>query len=396
MQKIKIPWGISDEFEESLFTFFILRAHGLLKTTTTAAVRDKHQNQQHMKKKMLGICCLFFLVFAGARAQQQPYYTQYMLNNFILNPALAGIENYWDFKTSYRSQWEGINGAPTTAYLTVHGPLGKNIGYDKETPTTVHTADENQLGGKAFWMEYTAPPAHQGIGLTILDDKTGPLSRIAAYASYAYHLPVGKKTSLSLGVSLGAQELMVDMNELNFGQANPVDPAVFGSKYLNQIKPDINAGLWLSSPNFFIGASAQQIVPLPVDYNDEKISGDSITLLKGKLVPHLFLTTGCKLLLTDEVSVLPSVMITYVQPVPIGLDINAKIQYLDVFWLGFSYRYKNGFAGLMGLNISSMFNLGYSYGYATTALNTVSHGTHEIVLGFLLRKNSGSSTRTDY
>ncbi len=346
-----------------------------------------------MKEKMIGVCCLFFLASHSAQAQQQPYYTQYILNNFILNPALAGTENYWDFKTSYRSQWEGINGAPTTAYLTIHGPLGKSDGYDKETPTTVHSSDDRQLGGKEFWMEYTAPPAHQGIGLTILDDKTGPLSRVAAYASYAYHLPVGVKTSLSVGVSLGAQELMVDASQLNFGLANPVDPTVFGSKYLNQIKPDINAGLWLSSKNFFIGVAAQQIVPIPIDYNDEKISADSITLLKGKLLPHLFLTAGYKLFINDDLSLLPSVMVTYVQPVPIGVDINAKIQYQDLFWLGFSYRYKEGFAALLGLNISSTFNLGYSYDYTTTALNTVSHGTHEIVLGFLLRKNGDASPR---
>jgi hypothetical protein len=35
---------------------------------------------------------LWFLMLGGVSAQQQPYYTQYILNNFILNPALAGIE----------------------------------------------------------------------------------------------------------------------------------------------------------------------------------------------------------------------------------------------------------------------------------------------------------------
>jgi type IX secretion system PorP/SprF family membrane protein len=340
-----------------------------------------------MKWKLIGMCCLFLITTQLCQAQQQPYYSQYILNNFILNPALAGIENYWDFKTSYRKQWEGINGAPTTAYLTVHGPIGKGNGYDKETPMTVHDADDDHRGGKEFWMEYTAPPAHMGVGLTILSDKTGPLSRVAAYASFAYHLPVTAKTSLSMGVSLGAQELLVDVNELDFGQANPIDPSISQSTYLNQLKPDINAGLWLSSTNFFIGASAQQIVPLPIDYNNQKISGDSIVLLKGKLIPHLFFTAGYKLFITDDVTLLPSVMVTYVQPVPVGVDINAKVQYQDLFWVGVSYRYNVGFSGLLGLNISSSFNLGYSYDYNTTPLGTVSHGTHEIVLGFLLRKN---------
>ncbi|MDP9043000.1 MAG: type IX secretion system membrane protein PorP/SprF [Bacteroidota bacterium] len=344
-----------------------------------------------MKRKLTIVCGLLFTTMQYSRAQQQPYYSQYILNNFILNPALAGIENYWDFKTSYRNQWEGINGAPTTAYLTVHGPIGKGNGYDKETPTTVHDADDSHSGGKEFWMEYTAPPAHMGVGLTILSDKTGPLSRIAAYASYAYHLPVTAKMSLSMGVSVGAQELTVNVNELNFGSANPVDPSISQSNYLNQLKPDINAGLWLSSVKFFLGVSAQQIVPLPIDYSNQKISGDSIVLLKGKLIPHLFFTAGYKLFITDDVTLLPSVMVTYVQPVPVGVDLNAKVQYQDLFWVGVSYKYNVGFAGLIGININSSFNLGYSYDYNTTPLGTVSKGTHEIVLGFLLRKNNNNA-----
>jgi hypothetical protein len=40
---------------------------------------------------------VFLLVFIclghAVAAQQRPQYTQYILNNFILNPAIAGIEN---------------------------------------------------------------------------------------------------------------------------------------------------------------------------------------------------------------------------------------------------------------------------------------------------------------
>ena len=36
-------------------------------------------------------------------AQQKPVYTQYILNNYIVNPAVTGIENYTDVKISYRN-----------------------------------------------------------------------------------------------------------------------------------------------------------------------------------------------------------------------------------------------------------------------------------------------------
>jgi type IX secretion system PorP/SprF family membrane protein len=333
-----------------------------------------------------GVC---FLMVGCVFAQQQPYYTQYMMNNFILNPALAGIENYWDTKVSYRNQWVGLNGAPTTLYLTVNTPLGKTT-YDYETPTTVPDLQAKNMGAKQFGMEYTAPPAHSGIGFTILNDKTGPLSRIAAYGSYAYHIPVSHKTSLSFGLSLGVQEVTVDASEVDFGQVNPVDPAVAGSGYLNKLEPDVNAGLWLSNKSFFVGLSAQQIVPVPINSSNATTPG-GVELLTGKLIPHTFLTAGYKIWISDDVNLLPSVMIRYVEPLPVGFDVNAKIQYQDLLWLGFSYRYQEGFAGMLGVNISSTVNLGYSYDYTTTKLNTVSSGTHEIVLGFLWRKNKNNT-----
>jgi type IX secretion system PorP/SprF family membrane protein len=340
--------------------------------------------------KKFVINCLSVLIAGCASAQQQPYYTQYILNNFILNPALAGIENYWDCKASYRNQWVGLDGAPKTLYLTVHVPLGKGD-YDKQTPTTVPDAEAKSLGAKQFSMEYTAPPAHHGVGFSIINDKTGPLSRIAAYGSYAYHVPVGVKTSLSFGLSAGVQEVNVDVNAVNFGQTNPVDPAVLRSGYLNKLEPDLNAGLWLSNTSFFLGLSAQQIIPVPINSNNGTTAADSVTLLKGKLIPHSFLTAGYKIIFNDDISLLPSVMIRYVQPLPIDFDVNAKVQYQDLIWVGFSYRYKEGFAAMMGVNISSSFNLGYSYDYSTTRLNTVSRGTHEIVLGFLWRKKNNAS-----
>ena len=343
-----------------------------------------------MLGKKFVINCVCFLMLGCACAQQQPYYTQYILNNFILNPALAGIENYWDLKVSYRNQWVGLDGAPTTLYLTINAPLGKTA-YDHETPVTVPDLQAKNLGAKQFLMEYTAPPAHSGIGFTILNDKTGPLSRIAAYGSYAYHVPVGVKTSLSFGLSLGVQEVNVDVNAVNFGQANPIDPAALGSGYLNKLEPDVNAGLWLSNKSYFLGLSAQQIVPVPINSSNGTTTSNGVTLLKGKLIPHTFLTAGYKILVSDDINILPSVMIRYVQPLPIGFDVNAKIQYQDLLWLGFSYRYNQGYAAMLGVNISSTINLGYSYDYTTTQLNTVSSGTHEIVFGFLWRRNNNDS-----
>lgn len=322
-----------------------------------------------------------FLIAVVSQAQQRPYYTQYIMNNYIINPAVAGIENYWDVKASHRIQWVGLKDAPVTTYLTIHGPLKKS-NYERESATTFRARGENPRG-TAYWRDYTAADPHAGVGFTVINDNTGPLNRFAAYGTYAYHIGLSPTTNLSAGISAGFTNLSLDASKLDFGTTT-VDPAVAGSGVINRLKPDVSAGLWLYSKDFFVGLSAQQIVPQNVTFSD-----NSVSLTQGKLVPHLFLSAGYRMSISDDVSFLPSMLIRYISPLPIGYDVNAKFQYQDILWLGASYRYNDGFAAMVGVNLNHSINIGYSYDVQTSRLNTVSRGTHEILIGFLLGNKWG-------
>jgi type IX secretion system PorP/SprF family membrane protein len=332
-----------------------------------------------MMKKLLVFAALG-LVFT-ATAQQRPHYTQYILNNYIINPAVAGIENYTDVKLSHRHQWVGLDGAPVTTYVTIHGPLTKSS-YERETPTTLHAPGENPRG-KAYWQDYTAADPHHGLGFTMLNDRTGPLNRFSVAATYAYHMGISERTSLSAGLSAGVQNMTLNASKLVWGDVQ-VDPAVAGSGYLNKLRPDISAGLWMYSSNYFVGLAAQNIIPSKLSFAE-----DTVKLAGGKLVPHLFLSAGYRMFLNDDISLLPSATIRYINPMPIGVDLNAKLQYQDLLWGGLSYRLQDGFSAMVGLNMNSTMNLGYSYDYTTSRLNLVSKGSHEIVIGFLLGNKYG-------
>lgn len=314
-------------------------------------------------------------------AQQRPYYTQYIMNNYIINPAVAGIENYWDVKASHRMQWVGLQDAPVTTYITVHGPL-KRDDYGRETATSFHAGGSNPRG-EAYWQDYSSAEPHHGVGFTMLNDKTGPLSRFAAYGTYAYHVGLTSRTSLSLGVSAGITNMSLDASKLNFGSIT-VDPAVANSNIISRIKPDISAGLWLYSKDYFLGVAAQQIIPQNITFSDNTVS-----VQNGKLLPHLFVSAGYRMQLTDDISFLPSTLLRYISPLPLGIDLNAKFQYQDLLWAGASYRYQDGFAAMVGVNLNRSINIGYSYDVQTSTLNTVSKGTHEILIGFLLGNRFG-------
>lgn len=328
-----------------------------------------------MRIKIVLVAIMVLVVYKNVGAQQLPHYTQYILNNYILNPAVAGIENYTDVKLSHRHQWVGIDGAPVTTYATIHGPWRKSD-YERETATGFKVSGENPRG-QAYWRSYAKAEPHSGWGFTMLNDRTGPLNRFTAYGTYSYHIGLSAQTSLAAGLSAGIKNVSLNAGKLNFDV--PVDPAVANSGILNKVSPEINAGLWLYSANYFAGLAFQNVVP-----NKLKFSGDTVRLAGGKLIPHTFLTAGYRFLLSDDITFLPSALVKYVSGTPMGFDINAKLQYRDFLWLGGSYRYQDSYSAMAGLNISNAFNIGYSYDITTSRLNAVTNGSHEIVVGFLL------------
>jgi type IX secretion system PorP/SprF family membrane protein len=330
-----------------------------------------------MKQLILGACLIGSLL--GVQAQQKPHYTQYILNNYIINPALTGIENYTDIKLSHRHQWVGIQDAPVTTYFTIHKAIGKQD--DRTSATSFKMPGENPRG-KSYWQDYTSAAPHHGVGLQIINDRTGPLNRFSAYATYAYHIGISARTSIAAGFGAGMSNLSLSANKLDFVYTT-VDPAVYTSKEINSLKPDFNAGVWVYSADYFLGLAAQQIIPSKVDF-----SNNTLTKQEGKFVPHLFLTAGYRFLLNDDFNVIPSTMVKYVSKT-LNADFNVKLQYLDMAWVGASYRLQDGFAGMIGLNVSNTFNIGYSYDYTTSKLNTFTKGTHEIMVGFILGNKYG-------
>jgi type IX secretion system PorP/SprF family membrane protein len=331
-----------------------------------------------MKKFSFILLLVCLVVFS--HAQQRPHYTQYVLNNYVLNPALSGIENYTDVKISGRDQWVGLQGAPKTMYLTIHAPIGKK---DYKTSATSYNVPGENPRGTAYWQNYTASEPHHGVGLSIINDQTGAYNRFNANVSYAYHLGISPRTNLAAGFSAGITR--IGRNGAKDVFTNPGDPAQGSSGDLYRIKPDLNFGLWLYSADYFVGISGQQIIPQTVVFQNDTLG--------IKLIPHLFATAGYRFLVSEEVNAVPSVMVKYVSgsPTTPQFDINLKFQYKDLLWLGGGYRLQNGFSGMLGLNVGNTFNVGYAYDYTSNRLNTVSNGTHEFIVGFLLGNSYGDS-----
>lgn len=332
-----------------------------------------------MKIFFVILSCLLFSLHG--QAQQKPHYTQYVLNQYIVNPALTGIENYVDIKLSHRAQWVGLQDAPVTTYFSIHGPIGKTD--DKVTATSFKKSGVNPRG-KNYWDEYVTSSPHHGIGFQMINDRTGPLNHFSLFGTYAYHVGLSTRTNLSAGIGAGVTNVSLNADKLEFN--TPVDPAVYGSGVINNYKFDANAGLYVYSADYFIGISAMQLIPAKIAFAD-----NAVKKLESKFVPHFFATAGYRFSMGEDFNLIPSIMVKYIDPLPSQVEANLKLQYQDLIWIGGSYRHKDGFAGLIGFNISNVFNVGYSYDYTTSRLNSFTKGTHEVLIGFVIGNKYGDS-----
>ena len=69
---------------------------------------------------LLLACLALFLASTGARAQQIAQYTQYVFNQFSVNPAVAGSKDCLDVRLCFRKQWRGFPGSPSTGLARLH------------------------------------------------------------------------------------------------------------------------------------------------------------------------------------------------------------------------------------------------------------------------------------
>ena len=309
----------------------------------------------------------FLLLLAGtAMAQQKAQYTQYMQNMSIINPAVTGRLHFREVRLGRRAQWLGLEGAPKTSYLTVSIPL--NFG---ETRSGVVDYGVTEPATKEDKLDYESSMPHHGIGVLALKDETGPISKTTINLTYAYHIIVSDVANLSLGIGAGYNHLLLDINKLKF--EDPNEPAALNGNNLSKWTPDLNAGVYFYSAEFYFGASVQQLLNLKTtftsDYND------------GKEVPHYFVTSGYRFWLKNNFSFTPSFMVKYLKPLPMSYDASLKIAYKNNVWMGGSFRKDDSYSLMMGFNVAKSVTLGYAFDNTLSNLQNVSSNSHEVVLG---------------
>lgn len=325
-------------------------------------------------KKLIVSALVYFFMAGAIVAQQRPQYTQYVLNNYLTNPAVSGIEGYADLRMGYRAQWVGIEGAPKSYYASIHGSLNGG-GYSSNPKET-----KQSRYGFSRRSSYKRAVPHHGVGAVAQVDEAGLLRTSTFNVSYAYHQPLNKYLTLSGGISSGITQFSVKSQAAV--AFDPGDPHL-SSSMQNVTKADLNLGLWLYSHDFYVGFSGAQLLRNSSDF---EMSG-ATTQPHMRQQPHFYATGGLRLQPTRDIAFIPSVMVKMTASAKPKVDLNARVLYAQRVWGGVSYRHGDAMAAMAGLNVNHLLDIGYSYDITTSTLNKVSAGSHEVVVGLKLNNH---------
>jgi type IX secretion system PorP/SprF family membrane protein len=271
--------------------------------------------------------------------QQLPQYTQYMFNDFVINPAIAGVHNYYQIRTNHRFQWVGMEDPPMTNSIAFYGPHAKwNMGY----------------------------------GGYIYNDVTGPTSRTGVTGAYAYNIAVTGDIRLSMGIAASLLQFRIDGTQLNPKDVS--DPAILDMTSTSYM-PDAGIGAYLYAEEFYVGLSVAQLLN-----NNVRIFENKNGL--NRLKTQVNLTGAYRFQVDRDWSLEPSVMIKAAAPREFGFDITARTEWRKMVWGAVSYRYHEAIAILLGYSYEEILFFGYAYDIGITSLRKYNTGTHEIMIGY--------------
>ena len=282
----------------------------------------------------ISVLCVFTTQAFG---QQDPQFTQYSDNMLFVNPAYAGSRGVLNLTTMHREQWTGFAGRPVSSTFSVHSPLT----YES-----------------------------LGLGVTVVNDQTGPIQQTMMYGDCSYTLKFkNQKRKLSFGIKGGINMISISTSTLQTTEAN--DPKLL-QNVKNNVNPNFGFGVYYHSPKFFVGASSPKLLERGYD-------GVSKVNLEKR---HYFGIIGGVFPINNDWKIRPTSQIKLTEKSPISIDASVAAIYKDRIWFGAMYRLNAAFGVFLQYQVSPQFKLGLASDFGTQAIRNYNYGTFEALISY--------------
>lgn len=282
------------------------------------------------------------MIFTGivSYAQQDAQFTQYMYNTINVNPAYAGSRGAMSIFALHRTQWVGLDGAPTTNAISINTPL-----------------NDSRLG----------------LGVSIINDKIGPTHENTLSADLSYTIPTSETVKLSFGIKATANLFDLDVNKLN-----PVDDDPSLHDFNNKFTQNFGAGIYLHSDKAYIGFSVPNFI------ESSRYDDNEVAIFKERI--NYYLIAGYVYNINSSIKFKPAIMTKMVKGAPLQTDISGNFMFNDKFMLGVAYRWSAALSAMAGFQVSDGLYIGYAYDHETTKLNNYNSGSHEVFIRYEIFK----------
>ncbi len=307
-----------------------------------------------MKKVLASIIFSFFAV-AMLHAQQDAQYTNYMYNTMNINPAYAGSRGTMSVFGLHRTQWVGLEGAPTTNTFAIHAPF----------------RDSNV-----------------GLGLSIMNDAIGPSDETTISADFSYTIETSYTYKLAFGIRATAHLLNVDFTKLNIYDPNDV---LAQYNIDNRFSPNFGVGAYWYSDNTYFGLSIPNM--LETKHFDKGQAQYNATSVANERMHYHFIA-GRVFDINSNIQFKPAFLAKIVEGAPLQLDFSANFLLQEKFTLGAAYRWDAAMSALAGFQVNDNWFIGYGYDMEVTKLANYNSGSHELFLRYeFSRKKQVASPR---
>ena len=292
---------------------------------------------------------LYLIVLSSLNlfSQQESFYSLYMYNMQVVNPAYAGSEESGVFTLLNRNQWAEVENAPKTTALSYSSAMKKNV----------------------------------GLGISVVSDDVFIEQQTFTYIDFSYKLKTTEKSNLYLGIKAGGNFYRSDPSEL-IGYSTTADPL---QRTISQFNPNIGAGLYYQHDKYWLSFSVPRLF-------NAKRDNDLVITAKDRV--HTYLGAGMTIPINEALNVRPSFMYRKVKGLPTSFDLTGFINYQNDIDLGFSYRTDASSSLMLMFYPIKGFQIGYAYETPSEQmLSGISLKTHELILR--IRLGDGVETPTE-
>lgn len=285
----------------------------------------------------LTVCLGLLLTSQRTYAQKEVLYSQYLQNPLSINPAYAGSRESFHLSAFLRRKWFSARTAPVTQTVSADGAIANG---------------------------------RVGLGFQALNDRMGLFTATGVYGSAAYRFNLPALAKLSIGVQGGVTVLPL----YDFASAT----------VLNRATGSVGVGIYYQSDRFFAGLSAPELAGRTLGFSGQ---------LAYQSIRPIMLQVGVPFEATDNIVLIPSVLISKMDYRPLGVDVNLRAWFNEEIGLGLSYRQNS--PGLVTTNYLQAFaeyqltktiRLGYIFNSKTpespNSMLFNENSVHELMLRF--------------